>query len=226
MAVDRNPSVLLLKSPDVTTVDAAGDVINYTITLANTGNTTLTNPAVDDSQVNIVTPVLDLEAPILGPELLVNVLVGDYNIGDTNQNGFEDPGETFQFVNAGDANQNHMLDPGETFVFTNVGDTNQDGVQDPGETFQFYNAGDTNHNGVEDGGETFQFDFDHSAATVDADHDGFNDGDANHDGVLNVGEAWQFSVSYTVTQDDIDNGGVVNPALTHDNTATATTRRT
>ena len=223
VSVDRNPSVLLLKSPDVTTVDAAGDVINYTITLANTGNTTLTNPAVDDSQVNIVTPVLDLEAPILGPELLVNVLVGDYNIGDTNQNGFEDPGETFQFVNAGDTNQNHMLDPGETFVFTNVGDTNQDGVQDPGETFQFYNAGDTNHNGVEDGGETFQFDFDHSAATVDADHDGFNDGDANHDGVLNVGEAWQFSVSYTVTQDDIDNGGVVDPALTHDNTATATT---
>lgn len=223
VAVDRNPSVLLLKSPDVTTVDAAGDVINYTITLANTGNTTLTNPAVDDLQVNIVTPVLDLEAPILGPELLVNVLVGDYNIGDTNQNGFQDPGETFQFVNAGDTNQNHMLDPGETFVFTNVGDTNQDGVQGPGETFQFYNAGDTDHNGVEDGGETFQFDFDHSAATVDGDHDGFNDGDANHDGVLNVGEAWQFSVSYTVTQDDIDNGGVVNPALTHDNTATATT---
>ena len=40
---------------------------------------------------------------------------------------------------------------------------------------------------------------------------------------LNVGETWQFAVSYTVTQDDIDNGGVVDPALTHDNTATATT---
>ena len=26
-----------------------------------------------------------------------------------------------------------------------------------------------------------------------------------------------------MTQDDIDNGGVVDPALTHDNTATATT---
>src|SRR5213079_920149 len=51
----------------------------------------------------------------------------------------------------------------------------------------------------------------------------FNDGDTNKDGSLNVGETWQFSVSYTVTQGDIDNGGVFNPALTHDNTATATT---
>jgi len=74
-----------------------------------------------------------------------------------------------------------------------------------------------------DAGETFQFNFDHSATTVDTDHDGFNDGDTNKDGALNVGEVWQFSVSYTVTQDDIDNGGVVDPALTHNNTATGTT---
>jgi uncharacterized repeat protein (TIGR01451 family) len=223
VTVDRHPSVQLTKTPDVTTVDAAGDVINYAITLANTGNATLTSPTVDDSQVNIVTPVVDLNAPILGPELLAQILNGDYNAGDTNQNGVQDPGETFQYVNAGDTNQNHVLDPGETFLFTNVGDTNQNGVIDPGETFQYYNVGDTNHNGVQDGGETFQFDVSHAATPVDADHDGSNDGDTNHDGVLNVGETWQFSVSYTVTQADIDNGGVFNPALTHDNTATGGT---
>jgi uncharacterized repeat protein (TIGR01451 family) len=223
VAVDRHPGVLLVKTPDVATVDAAGDVINYTITFANTGNATLNNPHVDDSQVNIVTPVVDLGAPILGPEFLAQILNGDYNVGDTNQNGVQDPGETFQYANVGDTNQNHVQDPGETFLFTNVGDTNQNGSQDTGETFQYYNVGDTNHNGVEDAGETFQFSFDHSATTVDADHDTFNDGDTNKDGVLNVGETWQFSVSYTVTQDDIDNGGVVNPALTHDNTATGTT---
>jgi uncharacterized repeat protein (TIGR01451 family) len=223
VAIDRNPSVLLVKTPDVATVDAAGDVINYAITLANTGNTTLSNPNVDDSQINIVTPIVDFDAPILGPELLAEILNADYNVGDTNQNGVQDPGETFQYANAGDTNQNHILDPGETFLLTNVGDTNQNGAQDPGETFQYYNVGDTNHNGVEDAGETFEFDFDHSAATVDANFDGFNDGDTNQDGLLNVGETWQFSVSYTVTQDDIDNGGVVDPALTHDNTATGTT---
>jgi len=223
VAIDRHPGVALTKTPDVTTVDAAGDVINYTITFSNTGNTTLNNPHVDDSQVTIVTPVLDISAPILGPELLAQILNGDYNVGDTNQNGVQDPGETFQFANAGDTNQNHVQDPGETFLFTNVGDTNQNGSEDTGETFQFYNAGDTNHNGVEDPGETFQFSIDHSATTVDANHDGFNDGDTNHDGALSVGETWQFSVSYTVTQDDIDNGGVVDPALTHNNTATGTT---
>lgn len=222
--IDRNPSMELTKTPDVTTVDAAGDVIHYTITLANTGNTTLTNPIVEDSQVNIVTPILDDAAPILGnAELLADVLNGDYNIGDTNQSGFQDPGETFQYTNAGDTNQNHVLDPGETFLFANVGDINQNGTQDPGETFQYYNAGDTNHNGVEDDGETFQFNFDHSATTVDANFDGFNDGDTNQDGAVSVGETWQFSVAYTVTQADIDNGGVFNPALTHDNTATGTT---
>jgi uncharacterized repeat protein (TIGR01451 family) len=220
VTVDRHPSLQLKKTPDVTTVDSSGDVINYTIAVANTGNTTLSHPTVDDSQVNIVTPVVDLTAPILGPEFLAPVLDVDYNVGDTNQNGVQDPGETFQYVNAGDTNQNHVLDPGETFLFTNVGDTNQNGVIDPGETFQYYNAGDANHNGVQDDGETFQFNFDHSATTVDADHDGFNDGDTNHDGALNVAETWQFSVSYTVSQDDIDNGGVFNAALTHDNTAT------
>jgi uncharacterized repeat protein (TIGR01451 family) len=223
VTIDRHPSMQLTKTPDVSTVDAAGDVINYTITLANTGNTTLTNPAVEDSQVNIVTPVLDFAAPILGPELLADVLNGDYNVGDTNQSGFQDPGETFQYINAGDTNQNHVIDPGETLVLTNVGDINQNGSIDPGETFQYYNAGDTNHNGVQDGGETFQFNFDHSATTVDANLDGFNDGDTNQDGAVNIGETWQFSVSYTVTQADIDNGGVFNAALTHDNTATGTT---
>jgi uncharacterized repeat protein (TIGR01451 family) len=223
VAVDRRPIVDLVKTADVTSVDAAGDQINYTITLTNTGNTTLTSPQVDDTQVNIVTPVVDDFAPILGPPLLAQILVGDYNIGDTNQNGFQDPGETFQYVNAGDTNQNGIQDPGETFLFTNVGDTNQNGGQDTGETFQFYNVGDTNHNGVEDSGETFQFTVSHAVAGVDANHDGLNDGDVNHDGQLNPGETWQFALTYTVTQSDIDNGGVVNPALTHDNTATANT---
>lgn len=220
VAVDRRLSVALTKIADVSVVHGAGDVINYAIAATNTGNATLTNVQVDDSQVNIVTPELDFSASILGPELLAEVRVGDYNVGDTNQNGVQDPGETFEFVNAGDSNQNHVLDPGETFVFTNVGDTNQNGFEDTGETFQYYNVGDTNHNNIEDVGETFQFSVSHAATAVDADHDGFNDGDANLDGKLNVGEAWQYVVSYTVTQDDIDNGGVVNPALTHDNTAT------
>ena len=91
-----------------------------------------------------------------GPELLAEILNADYNVGDTNQNGVQDPGETFQYANAGDTNQNHILDPDETFLFTNVGDTNQNGIEDPddpnipgdqGEHFVFVNAGDTDQNG-------------------------------------------------------------------------------
>ncbi|MEJ0075837.1 MAG: hypothetical protein WDO17_10375 [Alphaproteobacteria bacterium] len=226
VVVESGASVDLTKTADVASVNAAGDVINYTINVLNDGNTTVTNPVVEDSQVTIVTPILDFNAPILGPPLMGPVLVGDYNIGDTNQNGFQDPGETFQFQIVGDENNNHVQDPGETWFFTNIGDTNQTGSQDPGEVFQYYNAGDTNHNGVEDPGETFQFNVSHAATPVDTNNDGFNDGDTNHNGAIDVGETWQYTVSYTVTQDDIDNGGVVNPALTHDNTATVTTANT
>lgn len=222
VVVEQRHTLELTKTPDVTAVNAAGDVISYAITVTNTGNTAVTGVEVNDDQVNIVTPIYDLNAPILGPEFLAPILVGDYNIGDTNQNGFQDPGETFQFKNAGDENNNGIEDPGETFLYTNVGDTNQNGAQDTGETFQYYNAGDTNHNGTEDPGETFQFQVSHAATATDANNDTFNDGDLDHDGELDVGETWLYTVTYTTTQGDIDNGGVVNTGLTHDNTATAT----
>ena len=227
VAIEQNFHASLVKSASVPggTADTAGDLITYTIALTNDGLSTLTSPVVTDSMVNIVTPILDFSAPILDTAnpLLAPVLVGDNNIGDTNQNGVEDPGETFQFTIAGDDNNNGIQDPGEVWAFGNIGDANHNGVQDPGETFQFYNAGDTNRNGVEDPGETFQFLVSHQVAGVDADNDLFNDGDTNHDGLLNVGETWQFSFTHTVTQDEIDNGGVVDPGLTIDNTASAAT---
>ena len=157
----------------------------------------------------------------LGAPLIVPELDGDYNAGDTEQNGIEDPGETFQYFIAGDDNRNGIEDPGETFERTNIGDTNQNGIEDPGETFQFYNAGDTDQDGEEDPGETFQFNVSHDATPVTS--GGFNVGDTDMDAVLDFGETWMYTVSYTVTQDDIDNGGVVVPGLTHDNTATVTT---
>ncbi len=225
VSIDRRPTVTLVKTANVASVNAAGDIISYTINITNTGNASLTGLQVTDSQVNVVTPVLDFSAPILGPETIVPILgpSGEYNIGDTNESGFEDPGETFQYQILGDDNNNGVEDPGETFVRTNVGDTNQNGMEDPGETFQYYNAGDTDHDGVEDPGETFQFNVSHDATPVDANADNFNDGDTNFDNAVNVGETWQYTVSYTVTQDDIDNGGVVDPLLAHDNTATVTT---
>jgi uncharacterized repeat protein (TIGR01451 family) len=231
-------SIALAKTSDVTSVDSANDVISYALAATNDGTVTLNNVQVDDSQVNIVTPVVDATAPILSTVNGINVPVldGDYNVGDIGtvahpeyaHDGIQEPGETFVFVNAGDADQNGTIDPGETFIFANAGDTNQNGTEDPGEHFQYYNAGDIGtvahpefaHNGVQDPGETFQFDVSHAANPVLV--GGFNAGDTNQNGLLDVGETWQYTVSYTVTQDDIDNGGVVQPGLTHDNTATVT----
>jgi uncharacterized repeat protein (TIGR01451 family) len=138
-------------------VAAAGQVIHYTITVENTGSSTLTGLVVTDPQVTNSTPIVDFSAPILSTsQIKAQVLNGDYNAGDTNQNGIQDPGETFQYFDTG--------------VFANVGDTNLNGVEDTGETFQYANVGDTNHNGVEDPGETFQFLFNHLVAGVDANH--------------------------------------------------------
>ena len=43
-----DPDITITKTADVSSVDEAGDVINYTITVENTGNTSLTNVTVDD----------------------------------------------------------------------------------------------------------------------------------------------------------------------------------
>ena len=223
VTVERNASVTLTKTADVSSVDAAGDVITYTINVANTGNATIDNPVVTDTDVTIISEIFDIGAPVPGAGLLAGELNGDYNVGDTNQNGFEDPGETFVFHNVGDTNHNDIEDPGETFEYTNIGDTNQNGFEDTGETFQYYNAGDTNHNGTEDSGETFQFNVSHLATPVDVNNDSINDGDTNLNGRLDVGETWHYTATYTVTQDDIENGGVVDAGLTHDNTAAVTT---
>ena len=48
VTVDQTPSLNIVKTADVVSVDGAGDVISYTITVENTGNTTLTGVTVTD----------------------------------------------------------------------------------------------------------------------------------------------------------------------------------
>src|SRR5205823_11974881 len=139
------------KTADVSSVHAAGDQINYSITVQNTGNTTLTNPEVTDSTINIVTPVLDFSAPIIGTTpLLVPILNGDYNAGDVGtlahpefaQNGIQDPGETFQYANAGAQNQMGIHVTGQAFHFANIDQNDGNGVEDPCQSLHYYTAAD------------------------------------------------------------------------------------
>src|SRR5262249_25944928 len=78
----QNPHVTLTKAPDVASVDAANDVINYTIDLANAGNMDLTHPVVSDSFASDLAPVL-----VMG-----------FNSGDANQDGELSVGETWHYT--------------------------------------------------------------------------------------------------------------------------------
>src|SRR4051794_20276486 len=52
---DQNPSLSITKDADVATYSAVGDVISYTITAKNTGNTTLSAVTVTDPNASSLT---------------------------------------------------------------------------------------------------------------------------------------------------------------------------
>src|SRR5262249_47411262 len=94
---DENPGTFgihVTKTPDVSSVDAAGDVITYTIEVTNTGTNPLTGIVVTD--------------PLLGGTL--------YLAADTNKNGLNDGAENW--ATNGDANDDGKLDLTETWTYT------------------------------------------------------------------------------------------------------------
>src|SRR5262249_34098764 len=196
------------------------------------------NPVVTDSMVTNQTPILDPAAPIhTNAQFFVPVLDGDFNLGDTNQNGVWDAGETFQFVYPGDISNDGIHDPGETWSAINlgdtnndgihqvgevwVGDTNQNGVEDTGERWQFKNLGDTNHNNLQDPGETWQYlnvgDTNQNGAQDPGETFQFiNVGDTNHNGIEDPGETFQFNASHDVPGVDVDHDGFNDGDTNHD----------
>ena len=103
MTIVQNPQVTLEKTADVSSVDAAGDVIHYTINVSNAGNMTLTDVDVDDPSVG------DLAA----------VESGGFNVGDADEDGKLDLTETWQYtasytVTQADIDNGGVVDPGLT----------------------------------------------------------------------------------------------------------------
>jgi uncharacterized repeat protein (TIGR01451 family) len=102
VAVEAPALVSLTKTASVAdgTVDTAGEVITYAIALTNGGSITLTDPVVSDLAL---VPVLNIDAPVEDEDVpvFIPVVDGDFILGDTNQNGVPDPGETFQYVYPG-----------------------------------------------------------------------------------------------------------------------------
>jgi len=77
----------ILSDPGNPTTMNAGDVINYTLEVENTGNVSITNPTV--------------------PAGYTAVEQGGVNVGDTNGDGIQDPGETWVYTGT------HTLTQGE-----------------------------------------------------------------------------------------------------------------
>jgi uncharacterized repeat protein (TIGR01451 family) len=213
---------------DTTTpvVDAAGDIVNYTIDISNTGNVTLTGLLTED------------QVEALSGTSLEPVVSGGFNTGDTNTNGAFDPGETWHFTAAYTVTQDDIdnngggngilsniarattnqtsevtddadvpieLNPAIAIEKTAVLDDGGDCVDQDGDiiryTYSVTNAGNVALDNV------VVVDDKVTVVADDADIDGFNDGDTDEDGLLDVNETWTYSASYTATQDDIDNAG-------------------
>ena len=233
--------------------DEDGDIINYVISITNTGNVALTGVAIDD-QVEAYTSVS------VAPQLS-----GLFNIGDENENGILDPDETWFFAfsytltqddldnqGGGDGELNNLATghtnetPDDTdnavvelvynpaMQVTKSVDSIDDG-DDFGAEDQADSEGDVinylitiaNMGNISLTGVTVD-DQVEAYTSNPADPlltlDGFNVGDTDEDGELDVDEIWSYTSSYTLTQADLDGKGGDDGFL--DNLATGDTDQT
>jgi uncharacterized repeat protein (TIGR01451 family) len=188
--------------------DHAGQVINYTIDLTNTGDVDLTNPVVTD-------PFADAGSV-------------SYLGGDDNSDGVLNPGEDWTYTAIHTVTQTEMEAGNDLVNIASAatdqasGDSNSVTTlvdQDPHLTI----TKDVDQSSLDAPG-TLNY-------TVDVTNDGYvtltgvdvtdalspdlayASGDANLDGQLNIGETWEYTVTHAVTQADIDLGSdIVNVA--------------
>ncbi|MGA0599834.1 DUF7507 domain-containing protein [Caulobacter sp. KR2-114] len=226
--IDQDPALKVVKLASVKdgTADHAGDEIDYTVTVQNTGNVTLTGLNLTDSV----------------PDVTLT-----YQSGDTDGNGKLSVGETWTFTGAHivtqadlDGKGNATPLPDGAFHNTASATTDQGATdQSSASTPLVYNPAisatkvvDHISNGTPSAhwaGDIVFYDFTVSNTgniTLNAPTlsdplvsnvtpilaSGFNAGDINQNGLLDVGETWQYMGSHTVTQAELDAKGNALPA--------------
>ena len=203
------------------TADSTGDIINYTLAVTNTGNAAIAGVVVDD-------PFTTNEAP---------VLVGGFNVGDTDQDNLLDVSETWHYTASHQVTQAE-LDAGTAIVntatVTGTGATPDTttprcrwrrarsctsrrtprlpgGTADvTGESIN-YTLAVTNQGNAAIAGVVVDDPFTTNEAPVLI--GAFNVGDTDQDNLLDVSETWQYTASHQVTQAELDAGtAIVNTA--------------
>ena len=216
--VEQNPGYTAVKTADKEKVTTAGEVITYTITVTNTGNTTLTNIAVKDDMAGIDTKIDTIE---VGKSASVT---GTYTV---KQEDIDKGGKIHNVATAGDKspekdvdveqNPSILVNKDATAVkakdaegFTDITETTKVGTDDVIEyTIKVTNTGNTT---LEDIKIT-------DSLKVKYDDKDVNAGDTVYTiDSLEPGNYVEIKVYYTVTAEDIKTEGTIN------NVATATSK--
>ena len=223
-----DPSLSINKIASVSSVDGAGDLINYTITVANAGNVTLTGVVLTDEFANAT--LLAISDTDSDGELDV----GEswiYNASHTVTQAEMDAGDNITNLATVDTDQTELAQSAAVTEVLQASDlmitkvANVDFVDQVGDvilyTISVENQGNTTLDGVIVDDAMLV-----STLTNDANKDSIIDGDANSNGALDVNETWVWTGKYTVTEADINAARASSTPYSINNTAYADSNQT
>ncbi|GGF30705.1 DUF7507 domain-containing protein [Echinicola rosea] len=216
----QNPQLTVTKTPDIESFDQPGQLINYDITVTNSGNITISNINVTDPQASN------------GP---------DYQSGDINDDGIMEVGETWSYTADYTTVQEDVDNGGFTNTVTATGtpaggnlnngtaSATVPAVQSPSWTID--KSSTTSPNTYSTLGDQLTYEItvqntgNVSIGNITISDPGADNspvlegGDDDGDMELDVGETWIFEAAHTVTQADLDAGSYTNTATASGNPA-------
>jgi hypothetical protein len=244
--IQQNPSMSIDKiALPGQIANQAGQTLNYTIDVKNTGNIALTGIVVTDLNTDLNTS-----------DTVNAILSGGFNSGDVNHNNILDVGETWHYTAThivqqseidtngsgnglvdntatADSDQTAPVSDSATVPIEQHPAMSIDKVALPGQdadhvgevlnyTIDVSNTGNMTLTGVTV--TDVNTDFGTTDPVTAVLSGGFNSGDINHNGKLDVGETWHYTATHTVTSQDLSTNGAGNGEI--DNTATADSDQT
>ena len=187
--VEQNPGYTAVKTADKEKVTTAGEVITYTITVTNTGNTTLKDIPVVDDMAGINTKIDTIE---VGKSASVT---GTYTV---TQADIDKGGKIHNVATAGDKSPEKDVNVEQNPGYTAVKTADKEKVTTAGEvityTITVTNTGNTTLKDI----------------AVKDDMAGIN----TKIDTIEVGKSASVTGTYTVKQSDIDKGGMIHNAAT------------